>query len=143
MTKFEKKFFTVLNEDDKADREAFEASLDQGTDANEFDVDATPDLDADDAATKAAKASAEHAVEMRAQLEGWIAQMDEFLHYLNGQEPSSIQSQLSHAEPDTIFDRMKQSEQRKIARVATELASLAESFRGYLAQTDNPQFKYV
>jgi hypothetical protein len=38
---------------------------------------------------------------------------------------------------------MKQSEQRKIARVATELASLAESFRGYLAQTDNPQFKYV
>jgi hypothetical protein len=143
MTKFEKKFFTVLNEDDEADKVAFEASLDQDTDASEFDVDATPDQESSDAAAEAAKASARHAVEMRAQLEDWIAQMDEFLEYLNGQEPGSIQSRLSHAEPDTIFDRMKQSEQRKIARVATELASLAESFRGYLAQTDNPQFKYV
>ena len=68
--------------------------------------------------------------------------MDKFLHYLNG-EDNSIQSALSQAEADTIFDRMKQSEQRKIARVATELASLAESFRGYLAQTDNPTFKHV
>lgn len=143
MTKFEKKFFTVLNEDDEADKVAFEASLDQDTDASEFDVDATPDQESSDAAAEAAKASARHAVEMRAQLEDWITQMDEFLEYLNGQEPGSIQSRLSHAEPDTIFDRMKQSEQRKIARVATELASLAESFRGYLAQTDNPQFKYV
>jgi hypothetical protein len=143
MTKFEKKFFTVLNEDDEADKVAFEASLDQDTDASEFDVDATPDQESSDAAAEAAKASARHAVEMRVQLEDWIAQMDEFLEYLNGQEPGSIQSRLSHAEPDTIFDRMKQSEQRKIARVATELASLAESFRGYLAQTDNPQFKYV
>lgn len=143
MTKFEKKFFTVLNEDDEADKVAFKASLDQDTDASEFDVDATPDQESSDAAAEAAKASARHAVEMRVQLEDWIAQMDEFLEYLNGQEPGSIQSRLSHAEPDTIFDRMKQSEQRKIARVATELASLAESFRGYLAQTDNPQFKYV
>lgn len=143
MTKFEKKFFTVLNEDDEADKVAFKASLDQDTDASEFDVDATPDQESSDAAAEAAKASARHAVEMRTQLEDWIAQMDEFLEYLNGQEPGSIQSRLSHAEPDTIFDRMKQSEQRKIARVATELASLAESFRGYLAQTDNPQFKYV
>lgn len=143
MTKFEKKFFTVLTEDDEADKVAFEASLDQDTDASEFDVDTTPDQESGDAAAEAAKASARHAVEMRTQLESWIAQMDEFLEYLNGQEPDSIQSKLSHAEPDTIFDRMKQSEQRKIARVATELASLAESFRGYLAQTDNPQFKYV
>lgn len=143
MTKFEKKFFTALNEDNEAEKVAFEASLDQDTDASEFDVDTAPDQESGDAAAEAAKASARHAVEMRTQLESWIAQMDEFLEYLNGQEPDSIQSKLSHAEPDTIFDRMKQSEQRKIARVATELASLAESFRGYLAQTDNPQFKYV
>ena len=55
----------------------------------------------------------------------------------------SIQTALAQSESDTIFDRMKQSEQRKIARVATELASLAESFRGYLAQTENPSFRHV
>jgi hypothetical protein len=38
---------------------------------------------------------------------------------------------------------MKTSEQRKIARVATEIAALTESFKGYLAQTNNAQFKYV
>ena len=38
---------------------------------------------------------------------------------------------------------MKASEQRKIARVATELAALNESFKGYIAQTGNAQFKYV
>ena len=68
--------------------------------------------------------------------------MDEFLTFLNGEE-NSIQSALAQAETDTIFERMKQSEQRKISRVATELASLAESFRGYVAQTDNPSFKHV
>ena len=38
---------------------------------------------------------------------------------------------------------MKASEQRKLARVATELAGVTESFKGYLAQTGNSQFKYV
>ena len=68
---------------------------------------------------------------------------DGFLHYLNGEDPTSIQTTLANAEPDTIFDRMKASEQRKIARVATELAALNESFKGYIAQTGNAQFKYV
>ena len=68
--------------------------------------------------------------------------MDTFLSFLNG-ESNSIQTALAQSESDTIFDRMKQSEQRKIARVATELASLAESFRGYLAQTENPSFRHV
>jgi hypothetical protein len=80
---------------------------------------------------------------MSAQLEEWVATCDEFLDFLNGTGPNSIQTTLANAEPDTIFDRMKQSEQRKIARVATELAALTESFRGYISQTENPSFKYV
>ena len=72
-----------------------------------------------------------------------FGKMEEFLDYLNGEEATSIQQQLANAEPDTIFDRMKASEQRKLARVATELAGVTESFKGYLAQTGNPSFKHV
>lgn len=144
MTKFENRFFKVLSEadEDLTDAEAFEDALDAETDPGEFDAE-TPDIaDADDAAMRAAQASSDLALQMKQELEGWVSEMDAFLQKLNGQE-GSIQSVLANAEADTIFDRMKQSEQRKITRVATELASLAESFRGYLAQSDNPQFKHV
>jgi len=143
MTKFEKRFFKTLMEA-SADQEAFDAELDADTDAEDFDVDMEVDDVAvdEDPAVQAAKAQSEAAEAMRSELTGWISEMDKFLQYLNG-ESNSVQTALAQAEPDTIFDRMKQSEQRKIARVATELASLAESFRGYLAQTDNPSFKHV
>jgi hypothetical protein len=142
MTKFEKRFFKVLQEQDD-DREAFEASLDDNTDPEEFDVDVDVEVDEDDPAIRAATAVNERNEAMKDELRGWIGRMEEFLTYLNGEEAISIQQKLANAEPDTIFDRMKQSEQRKISRVATELAGVTESFKGYLAQTENPQFKYV
>ena len=80
---------------------------------------------------------------MVTELQSWVEQCDTFVKFLNGTGGDSIQSRLSKAEPDTIFDRMKQSEQRKIARVATELAALTESLRGYISQSENPAFKYV
>jgi|TARA_R100001224_G_scaffold76089_1_gene46948 hypothetical protein len=142
MTKFENRFFKVLSEQDD-DREAFENSLDQDTNPEEFDLDVDVDVQADDPALKAASAVAERNEAMKDELRSWIKSMEEFLDYLNGEEQNSIQQKLANAEPDTIFDRMKQSEQRKISRVATELAGVTESFKGYLAQTENPQFKYV
>ena len=144
MAKFENKFFKVLKEQDE-DREAFEASLEDETDAGEFDVDVEVDetVVEDDPNVRAAVAVEERNAAMRSTLKGWIDEIDGFLHYLNGEDPDSIQTTLANAEPDTIFDRMKASEQRKIARVATELAALNESFKGYIAQTGNAQFKYV
>jgi hypothetical protein len=144
MTKFENRFFKVLSEADEftPDEEAFTASLDDGTDPDEFNASAPDINDVDDTAMAAAEASTAHQAEMTRQLEGWVSEMDNFLHKLNGQD-GSIQSTLATSEADTIFDRMKQSEQRKITRVATELASLAESFRGYLSQTSNPAYKHV
>jgi uncharacterized damage-inducible protein DinB len=144
MARFENKFFKVLKEQDE-EREAFEATLDDETDAGEFDVDVEVDetVVEDDPNVKAAIAVEERNAAMRATLKGWIDEIDGFLQYLNGESPDSIQTLLANAEPDTIFDRMKQSEQRKIARVATELAALNESFKGYIAQSANPQFKYV
>ena len=143
MTKFEKRFFKVLQEQDDDDREAFEASLDDGVSPEEFDVDVDVEVDENDPAIRAAAAVNERNEAMKDELRGWIGRMEEFLIYLNGEEAISIQQKLANAEPDTIFDRMKQSEQRKISRVATELAGVTESFKGYLAQTENPQFKYV
>jgi hypothetical protein len=144
MARFENKFFKVLKEQDE-EREAFEASLEDNTDAGEFDVDVEVDetVVEDDPNVRAAVAVEERNAAMRSTLKGWIDEIDGFLHYLNGEDPDSIQTLLANSEPDTIFDRMKASEQRKIARVATELAALNESFKGYIAQTGNAQFKYV
>lgn len=143
MTKFENRFFKTLKEATDEEK-AFDAELEDDTDSEDFDVDLEVDETTveEDPAVQAAKAQSKAAEQMRSELTGWISEMDKFLNYLNG-ETDSIQTALAQAESDTIFDRMKQSEQRKIARVATELASLAESFRGYLAQTDNPTFKHV
>ncbi len=141
MSKFERKFFTILNEQD-AEEAAMKATLDQGTDPADFDVNVEAPA-ADNGVAQAAEAIAKRNAAMVDQIKGWVTEMDAFLEKLNGQGPDSIQTALANAEPDTILDRMKQSEQRKIARVATEIAALAESFKGYLAQTNNVQFKYV
>jgi hypothetical protein len=147
MTKFERRFFKSLGTVNEAvaEREAFEAELEDSTDAGEFDVNVDVDetVVEDDPNVKAAVAVSERNAAMRATLQGWVSEIEVFLEYLNGSSPDSIQTLLANAEADTIFDRMKASEQRKIARVATELAALNESFKGYLAQTGNAQFKYV
>ena len=146
MTKFERRFFNKLSQinEDVEEREAFEAELDDNTDAGDFDVDIEVDETInDDPNVKAAQAVNERNEAMKEQLREWRGRMEDFLDYLNGEEAASIQQQLANAEPDTIFDRMKASEQRKLARVATELAGVTESFKGYLAQTGNSQFKYV
>lgn len=145
MNKFAKRFFKVLKEQGETDleRAAMEASLDKGTDPGEFDANLEPSPEDSDLAAQAAKIKSAQSQAMTEELTGWVQRCDEFLSFLNGTTGESIQSRLANAEPDTIFDRMKQSEQRKIARVATELASLTESFRGYVAQTENPAFKYV
>ena len=143
MTKFENRFFKTLKEATEEER-AFDAELDNDTDAEDFDTDLEVDevTAGEDPVVQAAKAQSAAAEQMRSELTSWITEMDTFLGFLNG-ETNSIQTALAQSESDTIFDRMKQSEQRKIARVATELASLAESFRGYLAQTENPSFRHV
>ena len=145
MHKFERRFLKSLNEQTEEERVAFEAELDDDTNAEDFDVDVEVDETSveEDPNVKAAQAVSERNAAMRTTLEGWVGEIETFLEYLNGSSPDSIQTLLANAEPDTIFDRMKASEQRKIARVATELAALNESFKGYLAQTGNAQFKYV
>jgi len=145
MARFKNKFLKVLKEQDIEEKEAFEATLDDDTPEGAFEIDTEVDetVVEDDPNVKAAIAVEERNEAMRITLQGWIGDLDQFLEFLNSESPDSIQSALANAEPDTIFDRMKDSEQRKIARVASDLASLAQSFKGYIAQSGNPQFKYV
>jgi hypothetical protein len=141
MSRYEKRFLRVLNEQDD-DRVAMLSTLDKGTDPDEFDVGAG-NMEVDDVAAAAADAISKQAQQMKDQITSWVVRCDEFLEFLNGTESGSIQYALANAKADTILDRMKQSEQRKIGRVATELAALAESFKTYVSQSDNAQFKYV
>lgn len=139
MIKFRNRFLNTLVEQDD-DKSAMISTLDSGTDPSDFDVPATPPANSQNVAVS--QAISQRNEQMTAQIRGWVTQMDQFLEYLNGTE-DSVQTALAAAEADTILDRMRTSEQRKIARVATEIASLAESFKGYLSQTNNSQFKYV
>ena len=56
--------------------------------------------------------------------------------------PNSVAYALGNAEADTLFDKMK-GEQRRVSKVATDLAALNETMRGYLAQAQNPALKGV
>ena len=111
MTKFERRFFRSLGTVNEAvaEREAFEAELEDGTDAGEFDVNVDVDetVVEDDPNVKAAVAVSERNAAMRATLQGWVSEIEVFLEYLNGSSPDSIQTLLANAEADTIFDRMK------------------------------------
>jgi hypothetical protein len=141
MSKFENRFFKVLSEQDE-DRAAMLSTLDKDTNPEDFDTDTASPTDINDPNSAVSRALSEREAAMVTQVREWVSNMEEFLENLNGTE-NSIQTALSNAEADTLLDKMKQSEQRKIARVATELAALAESFKGFLAQSNNSSLKYV
>ena len=70
-------------------------------------------------------------------LKEWIVHIDEFIRYLNGTDPSSMQVQLHSAACDSIFEDIARSEKKKISRLAAELSSLSESLKGYLISAND------
>jgi hypothetical protein len=147
MSVFAKHFMTVLREADAGDieRKAMEASLDDGTNPEDFDVDITPNVNnqVDQVSKQAADAMSQKNQQMIDELQGWIDDIESFLKRINSEDPTSIQSRLAAAEPDTVMDKMKQSQQTKISRVAADLASLHQNFLGFMSQTANSRYKYV
>lgn len=152
MKNFGNRFAKVLKEatDTPTPEEtAFEAELDADTDVEEFDIDVEADPEAAaevaevDPAVKAAEAQADINTAMVETLTSWITAGDEFLKKLNdASDPNSVAYALGNAEADTLFDKMK-GEQRRVSKVATDLAALNEVFRGFLAQSSNPSLKGV
>ena len=148
MKNFGNRFTKVLKEDAE-DQAAFEAALDDDTTTDEFDVEVEADPEAaaeiaeTDPAVKAAEAQGEINAQMVETLKGWITAGDEFLAKLNdASNPDSIAYALGNADADTLFDKMS-SEQRRVSKVATDLAALNETMRGYLAQSQDSNLKGV
>jgi len=148
MKKFGNRFTKVLKEDAE-DQAAFEAALEDDTTADDFSVETEADPEAaaeiaeTDPSVKAAEAQGEINTRMVETLKGWITSGDEFLAKLNdASNPDSIAHALGNAEPDTLFDKMS-SEQRRVSKVATDLAALNETMRGYLAQSGDSNLKGV
>lgn len=147
MSKFAKNFLMALREQDELDpdleREAMEDSMDEGIDAAEFDTDMNL-TDKDKQATdEVADAISKRNQQIINDLQTWIDEIETFLNFLNSEDPNSVQSRLAAAEPDTVLDKMKQSQQTKISRVASDLASLHQNFLGFMAQTTNARYKYI
>lgn len=139
---YAKRFKMMLeaDEDLSLERDAMEASLDDGTNPAEFDA----NIDGmKQAQTEIDNAFSKRNQEIVNELQGWLNEIQAFLKILNSEDSTSMQSRLANAEADTIFDKMKQSQQTKISRVASDLASLEQAFLGFMAQTKNPKYKYV
>ena len=131
MSYFKAKFDYLFEADEvqqkpETDREAMAQQLDTA-EPNDFDV--RP-------AERAARI--DHAkIEQATTLNSWIQQIDTFIDFLNGTNESSVQSQLHSASCDTMFEDIARSEKKKIARLAAELSSLSESFKGYLISSND------
>lgn len=143
---YAKKFKQLLVEQDfdpaMAEREAMAASLDDDVSASDYDVDTSVDA-VNQAQSELTDALSKRNEQLVSELQSWIDSIETFLNVLNSEDDNSIQSRLANAEADTVFDKMKQSQQTKISRVAADLAALHQGFLGFMAQTKNPKFKYV
>ena len=138
MSLYQKRFKKFLSEQDDentelTDQEAMASTLDPETSPEEFDVD-VPEGGGDSPISSQSK-------QMFEELNSWIQEFDRFSDYLNGTN-DSIQTSLNAAEPDTIFDSISNAETKKIARVAMEISSLSEIFKGYLAGANDPKYKF-
>lgn len=143
---FEKAFVHVLREAPEpveadptagiSDSDAMAQTLDKGTNPADFDADTGAAADHMAAASKM-QAS------MVAELDSWIAQLDQFSKFLNATTPDSVQQKLKKAIPNTLFDKIRVAEAKKIARVAMEVSSLNEMLKGYSATSNNATYRGV
>ncbi len=136
MNPFKDKFSLLLEQPEVSDEEAMGASLDQGTDPGAFDV-AAPDPAMAQPMTDPGALLKQQNQEMTGTLQEWIGRLEEFTDYLNGLDPSSMQSQLNSAACDTLFNKIAGSETKKISRVAQDLRSVVESLKSYMLSNDD------
>jgi len=136
-------FLNEAAEDSMLERDAMEQSVDDGIDPTDYDINAMQPDEVGNAHGELADAISKRNVQIVNELQSWIDQIENFLAVLNSEDPNSIQSRLANAEADTVLDKMKQSQQSKIARVASDLAALHQNFLGFMAQTKNAKYRYV
>ena len=133
MNLFSKRFNCLFEADETqqapapaSDREAMEQQLDTAK-PEDFDVQQTQ---------KVQQVDHDKINQLRI-LKEWIGEIDSFIEFLNGTNTSSDQAQLHSASCETVFEEIARSEKKKIARLAAELSSLSESFKGYLISSND------
>lgn len=136
---FKKAFVHVLHEqpvpEEISDKDAMRQTLDKGTDPTDFDSDSN-------AAADHLAATSKIQAQMVGTLSEWITKLEEFSDYLNGTGGNSIQSKLKNAVPDTLFDKIRVAETKKIARVAMEISALTEMLKGYSASASDAKYRF-
>ena len=113
-----------------------EQSRDQGPDPNDFNTEANAAADHMQATTKMQN-------QMVGSLQQWIGELERIADFLNGTGNNSVQSQLKNCVPDTLFDKIRVAETKKIARVSMEITSLNEMLKGYLASSGDAKVRGV
>jgi len=134
---FQKAFVHVLREQPEiSDPEAMAQTLDKGTTPQDFDVDAGAAADHMEAVTKMQ-------AQMVSTLQSWITKLEDIADFLNSTGPESIQSKLKNCVADTLFDKIRVAETKKIARVSMEITSLNEMLKGYLASSNDAKYRGI
>jgi len=135
MKNYQSRFFNIMEADENA--VTADQSADQAAANQQLTTTDVQDLGAVKGADQVAVAKQESTAAQLGELQSWIGKIDEFITYLNGVDDQSIQSKLHQAGCDSLFEKIARSETKKIARVAVDLSSLAESLKGYLIAGSN------
>jgi len=130
--KFKSKFLKLLKEapeldfDPTMERDAAESSMDGIDDVgiDDYDVDMEPDPNA---INNTDDPMARQNEQMSNLLDKWITNINKFTKYINGEQSTSIQKTLQAANPNSNLANLKKH-QDKIAKIAADLAGLAELF---------------
>jgi hypothetical protein len=134
MNLFSKRFSIVLEADQEDPQPA--PANDREAMAQQLDTATPSDFDAPAQIARAQQVDHNKVAQIK-QLNEWIGQIDDFIEFLNGTTEGSIQTQLHMAPCDTMFEDIARSEKKKIARLAAELSSLSESFKGYMISSND------
>jgi len=123
MSKFEKKFFSLMNEADEVDalnatpeddQQSFDKSLEDPSHANDFEEVEEPNVN--------------YGADLET-LKGWISTIDEFKNYINGEQGSVLGKLKAEAKVGTLFDDISDATKAEILDIAERLASLNEQLK--------------
>ena len=123
MSKFEKKFFSLLKEREDVDAlnagpeddaSSFDNSLDNPENSGDFEEIEEPNV---------------NYVEDLKTLKGWVTTIEQFKTYLNGEYGSVMGRLKAEAKVGTIFEDVSEATKANILDIAERLASLNEQLK--------------
>ena len=102
------------------DEQAWQASLDKGTDPKDFETPDNPQLNIDASGVDAARS--------------WVSKLEEMAEFVNGTGPESLNSKINDLElkNSVPFRGVVRREEKRITKLAENLRGLAEVFKSVI-----------